>query len=151
MPSLLLKYEKTEEETDAEIFKGWKGIETAYNQMIENLEPKETISIFGASCGEDQKRTRLFFDRFNQKRILKKIKLQIIFNENARGNIKTLNKKIDKVKYLEHITPSEIAIYKNKIIILVLSKKPLATVIKDQKIADSFRLYFQTLWKIAKE
>ena len=151
MPSLLAKFQKTEEETDAEIFKGWKGIETAYNQIIDSIDSGETIHIFGAGKGEDEERTRLFFDRFNKKRHDKKIKLNIIFNESARGNITTLNKKFDQTRYLPDTTPSEIAIFKNKVIILVLSNKPLATVIKNQSVADSFRVYFNNLWKIAKK
>jgi len=151
MPSLLLRFQKTEEETDAEIFKGWKGIETVYNQVIEIMKSKETIHIFGASKGEDDELTRTFFNRFNKKRHEKGIKLKIIFNEEARDNIPTLNPKYDEAKYMDQTTPSEIAIYNDKIIVLVLSKKPLSVVIKNQKVADSFKVYFDAVWKIAKE
>lgn len=153
MPSLLLKFEKTEEETDAEIFKGWKGLETVYNEIIETLNAGETNYVFGASKGEDQERTHLFFDRFNKKRHEKGIKIKIIFNEEARGNIPPtlLENKEDEVKYTKLTTKSEINIFKDKVVILVLSKQPLAVVIKNQKVAESFVEYFNAMWNISKE
>jgi len=151
MPLLKTLYKKTELETDAEIFKGWKGIETVYNNIIDQLNPGETDYVFGASKGEDIERTRLFFNRFNNKRHKKGIQLKVIFNNDTRDNIRTLHKKRDKVRYMDQTTPAEINISNDMVVILVLTSNPLAVVIKNKNVAKSFIIFFEAMWSIAND
>ena len=44
----------------------------------------------------------------------------------------------------------KIAIFKDRIIVINFSKKPIAFIIEDPKIAQSHQAYFDYLWKIAK-
>ena len=60
------------------------------------------------------------------------------------------NNKFDKVRFVKLQTPAEINVYANKVIILILTKIPIAIVITNQEAANSFRQYFETIWKIAK-
>jgi len=150
LPSLELKQKLTEKGTDAEVYRGWRGMQTVYNNLLESLKPKEGFYIFGASKGMDTKRVKSFYTRFNEKVKQKKLKANIIFNENARGNILNVEKNA-KVKYLDHTTPSEILIYKNKTAVVLLEKEPLIIIIRSESIAKSFKAYFDVMWMVAKK
>lgn len=150
LPSLELKQKLTEKKTDAEVYRGWRGMQTVYNDLLESLKSKDEFYIFGASRGMDIKKVKSFYTRFNEKIKKKKLKANIIFNENARGNIPNVEKTA-KVKYLDHTTPSEILIYKNKTAVVLLEKEPLIILIRGESIAKSFKAYFDVMWMVAKK
>jgi hypothetical protein len=56
-----------------------------------------------------------------------------------------------KVRYLEELeSPATTSVYDNKVTIHVLTDKPIIIIIKNKDIADSYRNYFEFLWKQAK-
>jgi len=150
LPSLELKQKLKEKKTDAEVYRGWRGMQTIYNDLLESLKRGEQYYIFGASRGMDTKKVKSFYTRFNEKVIKKKLKANIIFNENARGNVINAEK-TGKVKYLDQTTPSEILVYKNKTAIVLLEKEPLIILIRGESIAKSFKAYFDVMWLVAKK
>ena len=55
-----------------------------------------------------------------------------------------------KVKYLEEIkSPATTTIYADNVAIHILSDKPIIVMIKNKGIAESYRNYFEFLWKQA--
>lgn len=152
LPELKLKQQLVGDETEAEVFKGWKGMETAYRMLRDTLKKGDTNLVFGAGKGEDGEQVKLFFNRHLKLMASKGIKQKIIYNENARGNIEeqTRHPKLFKVKYLENITPAEINIWADKTMIVILRKNPTVILVSDQKVADSFGQYFDVMWKLAK-
>jgi len=147
LPHLIINQKNTF--TDAEIYRGWKGMQTIYNDALESLKSGESYYIFGASKGNDSEKVRSFYTRFNERVIDKKLKAHIIFNENARGNISNASK-TGSVKYLDQTTPAETLIYKDKTAIVLLNEQPLIILIKGQSVVDSFKSYFEIMWKVAK-
>ncbi len=136
--------------TDAEIYRGWRGMLTVYNEIIDSLPVGGEYMVFGASRGEDEERVRSFYTKFNVKVMKKNIVARIIFNEKARGNIPNITKNA-KVRYIDHTTPSEILIYGNKTLIVILEKEPLVIAIESESVSRSFRMYFDVMWKVAKK
>ena len=150
LPSLELKQKLKEKKTDAEVYRGWRGMQTIYNDLLQSLKRGEQYYIMGASRGLDTKKVKSFYTRFNEKAINKKLKANIIFNENARGNVPNAEK-TGKVKYLDQTTPSEILVYKNKTAIVLLEKEPLIILIRGESIAKSFKASFDVMWLVAKK
>lgn len=150
LPSLELTQKLTEKGTDAEVYRGWKGMQTVYNDLLESLKSGEKYYIFGASKGIDTQKIKSFYTRFNEKVIQKKLKANIIFNENARHNIPNVEK-TGNIKYLGNTTPAEILIYGNKTAVVLLEKEPLIILITGETIAKSFKAYFDLMWMIAKK
>jgi len=149
LPVLEAKKKLAEREVDAEIFSGWKGMQTVYNDVLESLKKGDAYYVFGASKGADEEKVRLFFTRFNQKIVEKGLKGHIIFNANARGNIPNVEKSA-MVRYMEQTTPTEILIYGDKTAIVLLEKEPIITLIKGESVAKSFKEYFDAMWRVAK-
>jgi HTH-type transcriptional regulator, sugar sensing transcriptional regulator len=143
LPQLEMMQKFAQSETDAEIYKGWKGMQTIYTELYEILNPNEEYFIFGASKGQDNEKVKSFFTRFNMERLNKNLKANIIFNKSAKKN--------SNIRYLDHNTPSEILIYKDRTAIILLEKEPLVILIKSESISRSFKIYFDTMWEIAKE
>lgn len=150
LPSLELKHKLTEKKTDAEVYRGWRGMQTVYNNLLESLKSGQEYYIFGASRGMDTKKVKSFYMRFNEKAIKKKLKANIIFNENARGNIPNVEKS-GNVRYLDQTTPAEILVYNNKTAIVLLEKEPLIILIRGESITKSFKAYFEVMWMVAKK
>lgn len=153
LPALQLKQQLAGDETEAEIFQGWKGMETIYKMLWDTLKKGDTNYVFGASKGEDEDKVRAFFNRHALRLAKKKIRQKIIFNESARGNIQESVKRpqLTQIKHMENTTPAEINIWKDNTMVVILTKKPTVVLIKNQKVADSFRKYFEMMWLIAKE
>ena len=152
LPYLNKKSSFLKEEIDAEIFKGWRGMETVFEDIVNTLTKGEIDYVFGASKGHDPKRTRNFYDKYQIKTARKGIKIKAIFNEDSKEYFeksRVAKKHID-VKYLKQNTPTEINIYKNKVLLIILSQTPIIIMIKGDEVASSFKQYFEAMWKIAK-
>ena len=61
--------------------------------------------------------------------------------------------KLTEVKILpkEYMTPTHINVVGEKVGMILWSEQPLGILIENREIADSFRTYFELLWKLAKE
>ncbi len=83
----------------------------------------------------------------------KGIPLKIIFTEQLR----TRNDRITwflenaEVRFLIQHTTTEVMIYKDTTIFLILTAQPLAIRIREPRVAASFQAHFDLLWKIAKK
>jgi hypothetical protein len=56
-----------------------------------------------------------------------------------------------KVKYLEETeSPATTSIYDDTVAIHVLTDKPIVIIIKNREIAESYKNYFEFLWKKTK-
>jgi len=152
IPFLEQKHIFLKEEADAEIFRGWDGLETAYQDVVNNLSKGDMDYVFGASKGFDSKKTRRFFDKYLNITYEKGIKIKAIFNKDSRNYHESSKSKKRHIeaRYLDQTTPAEINIYKNKTLIVVLSQTPLVIMIKGKEVADSFKQYFNIMWSIAK-
>ncbi|MBI2572444.1 hypothetical protein HYV86_01165 [Candidatus Woesearchaeota archaeon] len=151
LPELKVLQEMGAEDTDAEVFRGWKGMETVFNEGIKEMSKGEIWHVLGAYAGEDRKRTDVFIQRVIMKCEQKKMKWKIIYNESARNTFKYEQKSsITENRFLNQETPATINIYKDTIFIALWMKNPIAFRVRNQKVADSFKLYFEFMWRIAK-
>jgi sugar-specific transcriptional regulator TrmB len=63
LPELKLKQQLVGDETEAEIFKGWKGMNTVYRMLRDTLKKGELNLVFGASKGENEEQVKRFFNK----------------------------------------------------------------------------------------
>ncbi len=152
LPELRLKQQLVGDDTEAEIFRGWKGLETVYKMLRDTLKKGEFNYVFGASKGEDKEHVRIFFTKHLKLLAQKKIKQKIIYNESARGNIpeNLCYPQLFQVRYMSNMTPAEINIWADKVMIVILTRKPTVILLSNKNVADSFRQYFELMWQMAK-
>ncbi len=148
-----LKSLKVSQEPEVEVFKGWKGMRTAYQMMLRSLKSGEVDYVVGATSGEDIKSASRFFENIHRQRREKKIVLKIILNKKDQEWALSILRvpKYDKVRLISHQSPSEVNIWRDNVMIIMLTKVPVLTLIRSKFVADSFRNYFDLLWKTAKK
>jgi len=153
LPELIQLYKSKIEEPDTEFYKGWGGLESAYNEILETLEKGETDYVLGGSSGSDPHRTEVFFSKFNEKRVQKGIRIKMIYNrQDKRHLLSYLDKKkmVEWLRFIDLQTPAEINMFKDRVIIVILTVVPIAIIIRSKEAYTSFLQYFEALWKIAK-
>ncbi len=154
LPLLLLQFQKTAEKVNIEVFQGWKGLATIFTDLLDECKTEDENIVFGASKGEQSEQADRFFLKYSKLREKKGILTKIIFNEELRKRKQRieffLRSRKYSVKFLPQATWAEIMVYKNRTCILILAREPLSIRITSKEVADSFRQYFEILWKQAR-
>lgn len=146
IPELELKRQLSKYKSEATIYKGMKGLETAYYSALKLLKPSdEMLVIAGPSRSETINR---FFVKFSKERARRKVQMRAIWNERAKGELRTLPEKnpLSEVKYIPQTTSSSVEIFKNRVLIFPKTKDPLVISIDSEEVADSFRVQFEMWW-----
>ncbi len=152
MPELMKTIQEKQETQQAEVYMGIKGMISVFNDETEYLKehPAEVNYILGVTTGYSEQ-TLSFFKRLEQKRTVLKIKEKFLAGEDARGTMSFVEKsKYATVKYLPFSSIVSINVYGETSFISVFSAEPIFFVIKSKETADSFKAYFELLWKQAK-
>ena len=149
IPELEKRFNFSKEKKETLFFRGKQALKTIFDDQIS--EEKEVLVL--ASTVEIKNILEYYFPKFNLQRKEKNIKMKMLFSENLRE--KQLVKRIPlaEIRFLPKEYDSNVStnIYGDKISIVVWSEEPTATLIKEKAIADSYRNYFDALWRISKK
>src|SRR3989344_7078089 len=115
LPQLIQKQKLIESIQEAKVYKGWKGVQTAFNFILEVLKRGENYIGFVATEKEQQsKEVQLFFAKYHKKRYERGLKVSLIANEKTKhifeGPIYKEFKNFH-VKYVKHIVPTGTLIF----------------------------------------
>lgn len=149
LPILKSRLEIGRKERAAELFEGFKGIKTFYEQILKEGSAGETIYALGIPKYAAEEYEGYFLD-WNKRRVKKKIYLKVLYNFDAKEAAKKRKcLPLTDIRYLpkEIITPSWAIIYKAIVATIHLIRKPLCLVIYDETTATSYKSYFELLWK----
>jgi len=154
LPSLLARYRETEEETDVEVYYGWGGLKTVFIDLENSMSKGDESLVFGASVGKNPEQADIFFNKHQQRVEKRGYRVRIIFNEDMRQRKHRysyyIGHKLHRIRFLHTNTFTELYVYKDSVLFLILSGKPMAIRVKNGEIVDSFRKFFETMWKEAK-
>ena len=135
---------------EANIYFGSKGIKSIFE---DSLKENKEIIVIGAG-GKFKEVLDSYSKLWHKLRIKKKIKLRLLWSEklrNKKDEIKDF--KLIELKFLpdEFDNPAPVMIFKNKVAITVWSEQPIATLIRSKEVSQSFKKYFELLWKLSNE
>lgn len=132
---------------EASIYEGFKGIKLIFDEILTCKE----YSVFGSRAKLKEVLGNYFYIFQKRKKRLK-IKARLLFDESFR-NSDYLKDIYGEMRFLskEYNTPIATFIYKNKVTIIISKDIPVAFVLENKEVAESFRSYFELLWKIAKK
>ena len=153
IPQLQKTYEEAEPTQEAEILQGNRGIKTFTDIILTKLEKGETFYILGAPS-EANETLGAYFRDWHKERAKKGVRCKILYNQEARERAKKIsNIGLTETRILpENITtPALIDISKEYVATITFGEKPLCIVIKNKKIAESYKHYFELLWKTSKK
>lgn len=155
LPTLQSLYTKTSEEIQAEIYKGKEGIKAIFDDILK--EGKNWLAL-GVSA-KSETILPYYMTHFYNKTMKKNISLQALFvdtEETRKLENKLKHFKNIKIKHLPKTIKNlmTILIYSNKVAIIPITPSldilPIVILIKNKESADSYRNYFNWLWKICK-
>ena len=141
LPELEAKFKFKKEKRETTFYRGKLGLKSIFEDQLR--EGKEA-RILGA-VKDPGEFINYYFSHFDKKRLEKKIRLKMIFNESLKKKTKY---KLSEIKYLpkKYESQTTTEIYGNKVAIIVWSKEPIAILIEQKEIADSYRKYFDFIW-----
>ena len=65
LPTLLARYKDSKEKVNIEVFQGWNGLKTIFEDLIDDCKKEDQNYVFGASKGESDKQTDRFFLKYS--------------------------------------------------------------------------------------
>jgi sugar-specific transcriptional regulator TrmB len=146
MPSLekLVRFQK--EEINVEVYRGREGIKTMLNDML-----KEKCEVLGYGLNEYywQENFPLIMERYFKEAKMMGINERLLTHDKAEF---IFEKETTVYKYIpyEYFNPTPTFIWRNKVSIIIW--EPLTLImIENPELSDSYRKYFNMLWKISKE
>lgn len=147
MPELIGLMKVEEEKTKVEIYRGTEGIKTVWREIVR--VGKEYV-VFGEE-GKFQELLPIFMKEFLRDIVKYGSRERILSKESKRGKI--LITKNSKIRYLpdQYFSPTMTVVYSKKVANFVWTKPYYAILTENTEIADSFKSYFEVLWKVAKE
>jgi sugar-specific transcriptional regulator TrmB len=155
VPQLTALSCKESAETKTAVYEGFEGFKTAFRKIINDCPRNGEILITGFP--EDiynVESLRLFLTNMNLKSAAKKQKLKVLLEQAAK---KTLGpdreaEKFTEVRYMPKgfINPTGMDIFEDYVYMFLWDEKPFVFMIKNKKIAESFKSYHNFLWKMAK-
>jgi len=130
---------------EAAIFKGKKAVKNLLEEMTLS---KTDLLMFASGWGLRKTMGSAYFDQWHLKLRENKIGGRAVLSIKSKTN----DKLPYKLRYLEDefVQPSSICIYEDKVVTFVWDDEPIAVLIISGKNAESYRAYFEVLWKIAK-
>lgn len=149
----LSELSKFKEHLDVKIYKGKEGIKNVFEDIIRN-KPTEWLSV--GSGGETYNLLPAFLDEFHKNRIKSKINARglLINNAKAKKRGEKLSKmSLTEIRYLpkSFLTPTVINIYGNRATLYSVTEEkiPFIILIENKQLVQSFKEYFEWLWKIS--
>jgi sugar-specific transcriptional regulator TrmB len=157
IPELKKYKNQFEDRTTAEVFEGFNGFQTIFKQIRSELKKGEEYEAFVIEQElSDPEEVNILFINHNKELYKKGIKLRLLAPERLRSIFEKLYgesflKKYQEIRYTKEVIPVGITIYRNKVVTHITEKeKPLSIKIKNNKLAQMYKSYFNHVWKQAK-
>ena len=149
LPQLMQQRASAVTKRIAEMYEGFQGVKAIREELMMTFETGDTFLVLGAPKIANVKWEGWFLD-FHKRRIQRKVKMKIVYNANAQEYGKIRKKmKLTEVRYLPNklVSPNWIDIFPNAVLFVMVLNNPIAFVVRDTELANSFRSYFDIMWK----
>lgn len=151
IPQLLLR-QKGAKQNEVKVFTGWEGMKTANEDIISSLKKGEEWLSMGLTSQPES--WEIYFNKRQEVRAKKGIIHKHLLNEKYKGlYLKRKHLPHTEFRFLskEFEMPTSTEIYANKVLIFILvQENPMAIMIENKEVADSFRKYFNYVWRNAR-
>ncbi len=143
LPQIEKLRNSSERKQEATIFRGKKGLKNILGEMAKT---KSEILIFGTGWGM-RETMESYYEQWHLRLEQNKNKARILLPKNKKGSF--LRPFIARYLPEKNIIPSTIAIYEDKVLNVVWGEEPTAVLFVSSKVSESYKKYFELLWKTA--
>jgi len=148
MPDLLKQRELGKEPQEATIFKDKKGIRNIVDEVTHS---KTDVCLFASGWGFANFFGKEHSDIWHSKLKINHIKTRCLISSKFRKNLKISDALNYRYLPSEFVFPSTTLIYEDKILIVMWSANTIAILIRGKEIHDSYKQFFEMLWKMSKK
>ena len=129
-------------------FRGYAGIKTVLNDILKTCKDGEEHYIMGSE-GQLTQRMPIFAKIFVARKDKKKLYAKVLLRKG--GRFSDVRSKYAKVRFLPQDVQSQSVtnIYGDKVAIILWSEIPEAIIIDDKSTAETYKAYFEFMWKNA--
>ena len=148
LPQLKLAHSLSKEKQETTFFKGHAGVKSVFEDQIN--ESHEQLILAPSPLAREI--FPAYFHWFDERRKRKHIHVRMLANTAHASAFKDIP--LAEIKYLSGIgdTLTSTVVYGGKIAIFFWDRqRPFVVLITQKEIANSYRTYFEQLWKIAKK
>jgi len=146
----LLAMKESAKPGGAQIYEGFKGVQTVHERTYLKLKRGEEYWYLGIASFQEEK-YHMYWQRDHIRRAKARIRCRLLFNQGTDSKVlKNRNSyKYSDARYMPMTiqTPAWIMGYNDTTVIGLQSRKGMAIEIVNQEIADSFKAYFEEFWK----
>jgi len=149
VPLLKERYSIKKEKKNITLFQGYKGLKTVFQDILSSCDKNEEYLIM-ASEGQFGESMPYYAPIFRKLKIEKKIKTKMLIRK---GRDKKTKSKYTQYRILpsDVKSPATINIYDGKVAIFIWEEKPEAILIENKAVTETFKNYFDFIWKHAKK
>ena len=155
IPALELEYRLKNVRQEAEVFDGLEGLKNAREKYLRSMKRGDAVYFAGVPSSA-YRRMEAYYADWNARRIRKGIQSYTIFTDVSRTHPYVKQKighKHTFVRFLPKGVPcfAWFEIYGDTVVIAINHEKAFSIVIHDRHVAQSYKTYFDLLWKISRE
>ncbi|MDP2946966.1 MAG: helix-turn-helix domain-containing protein [Nanoarchaeota archaeon] len=145
LPELSARRATGKENQEATIFKDKKGIK---NILEEITKSKTDVYLFASGWGFEENFPD-YSDVWHERFRINKVKIKCLISSKFK-NLKIPGPLDYRFLPSEFVFPSTTCIYEDKVLIIMWSNEPIGILIRGKDISESYKKFFQMLWKVCK-
>jgi sugar-specific transcriptional regulator TrmB len=138
----------------AQIYDGLKGIQTARERTLKIMKKGDEMWVIGIARTPYEGSMTPYFKEYHKRRYEKGIKCRYIYNEYAKDPYgkTSASYPLSEVRYMPEgkITHAWMEIFADTVTIGINKGRSFSIVIQNQEVANSFKIYANLLWSLAK-
>lgn len=137
--------------SDFRYFQGIRGIKSLYSEVINSWNEGDEYYVVAAATKAFEKLDAFFMEVVHKKRVKDKVRMKMIINKKSREwGPKRARMGYTEIKYLDMDTKTEYGVLNDYFFLVTYAEEPYGLLIKDGNFADTYRVFFELLWKAAK-
>ena len=148
LPNLLKN--KTFAHEEVTVFEDFNGFKNALLSFQDSFSKNDELLVFNSPRNIPQPYLA-FLHQYTIERVKRRIPARVIYGKDMKEFASTLHgTALTKLAFADIVTPSTIGISPDRVILMIWSQKPKFIILLGKEIAKSYRIFFESFWKIAK-
>ena len=143
--------------TTAEVYERFNGFTMVFSQILRTLRKGDGYEAFVVeqTLGEPKQLQRIF-TKHNKALKAKGIRLRLLAHKRMKSTFERIYGKrflssFQEIRYTNAVTPTGITIYRKTVVTHVSENdRPLLFLMRNEKLAETYRAFFNSLWKKAR-
>ncbi len=145
LPELEMKQAMTENKSETLVFKGLKGAQTAFDNILSSCKKSDELIAMGFSDVDETFQN--FLIRFHKKRVKHKINFRAVFGPSLQKMVKVLDAMLrTKVKVVPQMGNTVATLVYKDTVLFSMPKDRLWIQVTNQSLADTMRERFEGVW-----